>query len=66
MTKNPHAGRADRDVMTVEEVAALLRLSEATIYRLAKARRIPAIKIGHTWRFHRRVVEEWMRREALD
>lgn len=51
-------------VMTVHEVAKYLRLSEATVYRLAKARRIPAARIGRTWRFQRQLVEEWMRQEA--
>jgi excisionase family DNA binding protein len=56
--------RPDEIVMTVKEVAAFLRLSEATIYRLAKRGRIPGIKIGGAWRFRRRLVEEWMSKET--
>lgn len=50
----------ENGLMTVHEVAAYLRLSEATIYRLAKSKKIPAMKIGRTWRFQRLLVEEWI------
>ncbi len=54
----------ENNLMTVHDVAAYLRLSEATIYRLAKSKKMPAVKIGRTWRFQRRLVEEWIRKEA--
>jgi len=51
-------------IMTVQEVAAYLRLSMATVYKLAQARKIPATKIGRTWRFSRQLVDEWVRQQA--
>gem|GEM_PF-2214148 len=36
---------------TVEEVAEYLRLKPATIRRMAREGKIPAIKVGKSWRF---------------
>lgn len=47
-------------VMTVEEVAELLRLSKETIYAEAQQGRLPARKIGRTWRFFRPAVIEYL------
>ena len=51
-------------IMTIAEVAAYLRLSEATIYKLAQGRRIPATKIGRAWRFPKQLIDEWVRQRA--
>jgi excisionase family DNA binding protein len=48
-------------LMTVREVAAYLRISEATVYKWAKGKKIPAIRLGRNWRFQKLVVEEWMK-----
>lgn len=62
-----HTNDYDKEdvVMTVHDVAKYLRLSEATVYKLAKDKKIPAIKIGRAWRFQRRVVEEWIKRRTI-
>ena len=52
-------------IMTVREVAAYLRLSEMTVYRLAQEGAIPAAKIGRTWRFRRDLIDEWFKGTAL-
>lgn len=46
--------------MTIDEVAAYMRVSRFTVYRLAKARAIPATKIGRQWRFQREEITSWM------
>lgn len=51
-----------RDLMTVEEVAEYLRVSPKTVYDWAQKGQIPAGKIGNTWRFRRKDVEEWVAR----
>ncbi|MBU4352912.1 MAG: helix-turn-helix domain-containing protein [Nanoarchaeota archaeon] len=51
-------------VMTVHDLARYLRLSEAKVYKMAKAGFIPAIRIGKSWRFKRDVIDEWLRKEA--
>lgn len=46
------------EVMNVEEVADLLRVSNQTVYNLVKSGRLPATKIGREWRFSRvRILE---------
>lgn len=52
------------DVMTAQEVADYLRLDKATIYRLAQAGEIPAVKVGRTWRFKKELIDEWFRQQA--
>jgi len=44
--------------MTTREVAAYLRLAPATVYKLAQAGKIPAVKVGGQWRFSRQSLEE--------
>ena len=48
------------DVMNVGEVAAYLRVSQATIYRLAQAGQIPCGKVGRAWRFHKEAINLWI------
>ena len=48
-------------ILTVEEVAAYLRLSTATIYRMALAGEMPAKRIGRSWRFSQTLIDEWLR-----
>jgi len=38
-------------LLTVKEVAALLRVSPQTVYKLIAAKQLPAIRVGGTWRF---------------
>jgi excisionase family DNA binding protein len=33
-------------------VAAVLRVSEGTVYRLVRDRQLPAVRVGGQWRFH--------------
>lgn len=49
-------------VMTVEEVAAYLQISLRSVYNLAAAGEIPAVKIAGQWRFYRPELERWLSR----
>ncbi len=44
----------------VKQVAKYLQLKESTIYSWAQDGKIPAIKIGRTWRFRRADLDEWL------
>lgn len=48
------------EIMTLEEVAAYLRVSERTVYEWAQKGEIPAGKIGTVWRFKRNEIQEWV------
>jgi len=41
------------EVLTAAEVAEYLKVHPSTIYRLLKARALPAFKNGSDWRFNR-------------
>jgi PTS system nitrogen regulatory IIA component len=53
---------SEHEIMTVEEVADYLRVSERTVYEWAQKGEIPAGKLGTTWRFKRGEVERWVDR----
>jgi PTS system nitrogen regulatory IIA component len=48
------------DILTIEDVAQYLRVSEHTIYDWAQKGVIPAGKIGTVWRFKREELEKWV------
>ena len=47
-------------ILTIEEVAKYLRVSERTVYDWAQKGEIPAGKIGTVWRFKKSEVEQWV------
>lgn len=51
---------AEGEILTVPEVAHLLRVPKSTVYKLARLGQLPASKIGKHWRFVRRDLEAWM------
>ena len=59
------SSRIENDVMTVEEVAAYLRLQPQTIYKWAQEKRIPAAKLGKEWRFRRSILDRWLDQQIL-
>lgn len=48
------------DILTIEEVANYLRVSDRTVYDWAQKGEIPAGKIGTVWRFKKSEVERWV------
>jgi PTS system nitrogen regulatory IIA component len=50
----------DDDILTIEEVAKYLRVSERTVYDWAQKGEIPSGKIGTVWRFKKSDIEKWV------
>lgn len=50
----------DDDILTIEEVARYLRVSERTVYDWAQKGEIPSGKIGTVWRFKKSDIERWV------
>jgi PTS system nitrogen regulatory IIA component len=50
----------DDDILTIEEVAKYLRVSERTVYDWAQKGEIPSGKIGTAWRFKKSEIEKWV------
>jgi excisionase family DNA binding protein len=55
---------ADNAIMTIGEVVEYLKGTERTIYRLAAAKKIPAFKVGGSWRFSRADIERWIQQQS--
>lgn len=51
-------------LLTVPEVAELLRLSPAAIYALTYRRQIPFIRIGRRLRFDPETISDWLDRQT--
>ena len=50
--------------LTVEEVAAILRLSTVTIYRELVKKRLPGFKVGNQWRVRHDILDEWIEEQS--
>jgi excisionase family DNA binding protein len=48
------------ETMTVSALARYLHCRQATVYRLLKERKIPALELRTDWRFLRSDVDEWI------
>ena len=46
-------------VLTVLEVSEYLRVHPTTIYRLVRAKQIPAFRVGGEWRFASENIDRW-------
>jgi excisionase family DNA binding protein len=51
---------ADRELMTIEEIADYLRVKKRTVYEWLKLGKIPAIKTVGQWRFKRTQIDHWL------
>lgn len=54
------------EILTLKQVADYLKVTERTIYRLAAAKKIPAFKVGGTWRFSRADLDQWIQQQQKD
>ncbi|WP_155298846.1 helix-turn-helix domain-containing protein [Deinococcus kurensis] len=48
------------EVLTLEELAAYLKVSETTAYALVRSGEIPGRKVGREWRFLKARVTHWL------
>jgi PTS system nitrogen regulatory IIA component len=48
------------EILTLDEVARYLRVSDRTVYEWAQRGEIPAGKIGTVWRFKKSELEQWV------
>ena len=46
--------------LTTEEVLDYLQVNLRTVYRLIKAGKIPAVRVGRQWRFRKRDIDTWL------
>ena len=54
------------EIFTLDDVAAYLKVGKRTVYRLAAAKKIPAFKVGGTWRFSRADIDNWIKQQSME
>ena len=47
--------------LTVAEVAAIMRVSKMTVYRLVHAAELPAVRVGRSFRVPEQAVHDYLR-----
>ena len=60
MTGEPRPAEPAREILNVEEAAALLGVSVKTFNKVLHSQDLPARKIGREWKFSRRALIEWV------
>jgi excisionase family DNA binding protein len=50
----------DDTFLTTDEVLEYLQVNLRTVYRLIKAGKIPAVRVGRQWRFRKRDIDAWL------
>ena len=50
----------DEIFLTTEEILEYLQVNLRTVYRLIKAGKIPAVRVGRQWRFRKRDIDAWL------
>jgi len=48
------------EILTLPEVAQLLKVAEKTVYTMAQKGELPAFKVGGQWRFRRADLDTWI------
>ncbi len=48
------------NVLTIDELAAYLKISKSTLYKLAQKGEVPGQKVGKHWRFRRDIIDQWL------
>lgn len=48
------------EILTLPEVAQLLKVAEKTVYTMAQKAELPAFKVGGQWRFRRTDLDTWI------
>ncbi len=69
--KSRDAGSADgqqakTQFLTVAEVAALMRVSKMTVYRLVHSGELPAVRVGRSFRVHAKAVHDMLETSYFD
>jgi len=56
----PGAAATELDLLNINEIATALRVSRMTVYRLIREGRLPAFRVGKSFRVHRRDLASYL------
>lgn len=48
------------EILTLPEVAKLLKIADKTVYTMAQKNELPGFKVGGQWRFKRADLDQWI------
>lgn len=48
------------EILTLKEVAQLLKVAEKTVYTMSQTKELPAFKVRGQWRFRRDDINRWI------
>jgi excisionase family DNA binding protein len=57
---------SDVKFLTVAEVAAVMRVSKMTVYRMVHAAELPAVRVGRSFRVPERAVHDYLRAAFIE
>jgi excisionase family DNA binding protein len=52
------------EILTIREVADLLKIGEKTAYTMAQRGELPGFKVRGQWRFRRTDIDQWIARQV--
>ena len=52
------------EILTVQEVAVLLKVADKTVYTMAQRGELPAFKVRGQWRFRRSDLDAWIAQQT--
>ena len=52
-------------LLTLQQIAQRLQISETTLYKLVRNGKIPAIKVGNQWRFKIKDINRWLESQKV-
>ncbi len=53
------------EILTLAEVAQLLKVADKTVYTMAQRGEVPAFKVRGQWRFKRDDLDQWIEQQKL-
>lgn len=51
-------------VFTIDDLVVYLKLPKSTLYKLAQEGKVPGQKVGRHWRFHREMIDSWLKNQS--
>jgi excisionase family DNA binding protein len=54
------------EIMNIKEVSGYLKIPISTIYKLAQAGKVPAVKVGKHWRFMKKDLDHLFEQKQED
>jgi excisionase family DNA binding protein len=55
---------SEDQILTIKDVAAILKLAEKTVYSMAQDGEVPAFKVRGQWRIRRVDFDNWIAKQA--